>query len=94
MGSKNIAGEADKRGSTVESDLAAQLAGSHQAIMECFRRADAEGATVPVRDMELRHAGRLIDLHGRLLTQQEKRRKRLDLEAKLPGMPLMILPHF
>ena len=51
----------------VEGMLAAQMVATHDAAMECHRRASHPGQTPAGRDLALRHAGKLVRSYAALV---------------------------
>ena len=60
--------------SELEGMLAAQMVATHSAAMDCLRRAATEGQTFAGRDMNLKHAVRLMGLYERQLAALDKHR--------------------
>lgn len=58
----------------VEGMLAAQMVATHGAAMECFRRAMIPEQPVPVRDMNLSQANRLVRSYAALVVALDKHR--------------------
>lgn len=59
-----------------EGMLAAQMMGTHEAAMECLRRAMLPNQTFAGRDQNLKHATKLMSLYERQLAALDKRRGR------------------
>jgi hypothetical protein len=66
---KNIAPRSE-----LEGMLAVQMIGTHNAAMECLRRAMAEGQSMEARDLNLKHATKLMGLYERQLAALDKHR--------------------
>ena len=66
--------ESIKPTDATESMLAAQMIGTHAAAMECLRRAMLHQQTVAGRDMELKHAQKLMALYTQQLAALDKHR--------------------
>ena len=66
--------ESIKPTDATESMLAAQMVGTHAAAMECLRRAMLHQQTVAGRDMELKHAQKLMALYTQQLAALDKHR--------------------
>lgn len=60
--------------SELEGMLAVQMIGTHNAAMECLRRAMIEGQGMESRDQNLKHATKLMSLYERQLAALDKRR--------------------
>ena len=60
--------------SELEGMLAAQMIATHNAAMECLRRAMIEGQGFESRDQNLKHAVRLMGLYERQLAALDKHR--------------------
>lgn len=58
----------------LEGMLAAQMIATHHAAMECLRRAMAERRTERDRDLNLKHAARLLGVYDRQLVALAKHR--------------------
>ena len=58
----------------LEGMLAGQMVASHNAAMECLRRAMKEGQTFEGRDQNLKHATKLMALYERQLAALDKHR--------------------
>ena len=54
--------------------LAAQMISTHNAAMECLRRAMTEAQTFEGRDQNLKHAAKLLGLYERQLAALDKHR--------------------
>ena len=78
----------------VEVTMAAHLAAVNHNALDCFRRAMMDNQKLAVRDFEMRHAAKMLELYGRMLPAYEKRQKRRELDKKLPNAPLALLGHF
>jgi hypothetical protein len=59
-----------------ESMLAVQMIATHEAAVECLRRAILPNRTFEGRDMALRHATKLMGIYERQLAALDKRRGR------------------
>lgn len=57
-----------------ESMLASQMVGTHTLAMECLRRANVPGQTFEGRDVNLRHAERLMRIYAQQLDTLNKHR--------------------
>jgi hypothetical protein len=57
-----------------EGMLAAQMVASHNAAMDCMRRAALPGQTSQARDMHFKHAAKMMSLYERQLAALDKRR--------------------
>lgn len=57
-----------------EGMLAAQMIASHEAAMECMRRAMAPSQPFHVREQNLKHAAKMMSLYERQLAALDKRR--------------------
>lgn len=57
-----------------EGMLAAQMIASHEAAMECMRRAMLPNQTFEGRDQNLKHAAKMMSLYERQLAALDKRR--------------------
>jgi hypothetical protein len=57
-----------------EGMLAAQMIASHEAAMECMRRAMLPNQTFHGRDQNLKHAAKMMSLYERQLAALDKRR--------------------
>ena len=66
--------ESIKPTDATESMLAAQMIGTHAAAMECLRRAMVPSQTFVGRDMELKHAHKLMTLYPQQLAALDKHR--------------------
>lgn len=60
--------------SELEGMLAAQMIGTHNAAMECLRRAMIDGQGMESRDQNLKHATKLMSLYERQLAALDKHR--------------------
>ena len=60
--------------SELEGMLAGQMIASHNAAMECLRRAMMESQTFEGRDLNLKHATKLMGLYERQLAALDKHR--------------------
>lgn len=60
--------------SELEGMLAAQMISTHNAAMECLRRAMMEGQTFPGREQNLKHATKLLSTYERQLAALDKHR--------------------
>lgn len=80
-------------GDALEMVLAAQLAALNHTALECLGLARYDGQKAAVRDMELRHGAKALDLHSRLFAKYEKRRKINEFERKCPNSLLTTLDH-
>jgi hypothetical protein len=58
----------------VEGMLAAQMVATHDAAMQCYRRASAADQTFAGRDMALRHAGKLARSYAALVEALDRHR--------------------
>lgn len=58
----------------VEGMLAAQMVAVHENAMECLRRAQVSEQTVVGRDMNLKHAAKLVQIYARQLEALAKHR--------------------
>ena len=58
----------------IEGMLAAQMVSTHNAIMECLRRAMIEGQPPAVRDQNLKHATKLLSIYSRQIEVLNKHR--------------------
>ena len=58
----------------LEGMLAAQMISTHNAAMECLRRAMTEDQTFEGRDQNLKHAAKLLGLYERQLAALDKHR--------------------
>lgn len=58
----------------LEGMLAAQMISTHNAAMECLRRAMMEGQTFGGRDQNLKHAAKLLGIYERQLAALDKHR--------------------
>jgi len=58
----------------LENLLAAQMVGTHAAAMECLRRAMSPGQTFEGRDLNLKHAAKLLGVYTRQLEALDKHR--------------------
>ena len=70
----------------IEELLVAQMLATFQAGMGCIRRAATEADKLGLRDIELRHGEKLLNLFSRLFEAFEKRRNRLEIERVVPGL--------
>lgn len=57
-----------------ENMLALQMVGTHEAALECLRRAALRGQTFEGRDMALKHAHKLMSLYAQQLAALDKHR--------------------
>ncbi|PXW67932.1 hypothetical protein C7964_10421 [Loktanella sp. PT4BL] len=57
-----------------ETMLAAQMVGTHTAALECLRRAAVQGQTFEGRDINLKHAEKLMALYTKQLATLDKHR--------------------
>ncbi|GAA0762444.1 hypothetical protein [Erythrobacter ramosus] len=57
-----------------EGMLAAQMIASHNAAMDCMHRAMTPGQSIQARDMNLKHAAKMMSLYERQLAALDKRR--------------------
>lgn len=60
----------------VEGMLAAQMIGTHEAAMECLRRAMIPDQTFEGRDANLKHAAKLTQIYARQMEALDKHRGR------------------
>ncbi len=60
--------------SELEGMLAAQMIATHNAAMECLRRAMIPDQALPSRDANLKHAAKLMSLYERQLAALDKHR--------------------
>lgn len=60
--------------SELEGMLAAQMISTHNAAMECLRRAMMEGQTFAGREQNLKHAAKLLSTYERQLAALDKHR--------------------
>ena len=58
----------------VEGMLAVQMVATHNAAMECLRRAIVRGQTIEGRDLNLKHAGKLLSIYSRQIEVLDKHR--------------------
>ncbi len=58
----------------IESMLATQMVATHNAAMECLRRAMIEGQTFAGRDQNLKHAAKLLSIYSRQIEVLDKHR--------------------
>ncbi len=58
----------------IEGMLATQMVGTHNAAMECLRRAMIEGQTFEGRDNNLKHAAKLLTICTRQIETLDKHR--------------------
>ena len=58
----------------IEEMLAVQMVATHEAAMECLRRAMIDGQTIDGRDMKLKHAAKLVALYERQIAALDRRR--------------------
>ena len=58
----------------VETMLAMQMIATHEAAMECLRRAMLADQTVEGRDLNLKHATRLMSVYERQVAALDKHR--------------------
>ena len=61
----------------LEGMLAAQMVATHNAAMECYRRASIEGQTFEGRDNSLKHAAKLTRAYAELLAAPKGSRNAL-----------------
>jgi hypothetical protein len=61
-------------GDDVDVILAAQMVACHHAVMDCLHRATGSWQTREGRDMELRHAARLMNVYARQSEALDRRR--------------------
>ena len=66
--------ESVKPQSGLEGMLAAQMVGTHFAALECLRRSMIEQQSFEGREMNLKHAQKLMDLYQRQLAALDKHR--------------------
>lgn len=60
----------------LEGMLAVQMVATHSAAMECLRRAAIPDQSFEARDMNLKHATKLLSLYGRQLEALDRHRGR------------------
>ena len=58
----------------IEGMLAAQMVSTHNAAMECFRRAMIQGQTFEGQDQNMKHANKLISIYSRQIEVLNKHR--------------------
>lgn len=58
----------------IEGMLATQMVATHNAAMECLRRAMIEGQTFEGRDLALKHAAKLLSIYSRQIEVLNKHR--------------------
>ena len=58
----------------IEGMLATQMVATHSAAMECLRRAMFNGATIEGRDLNLKHAAKLLTIYARQIETLDKHR--------------------
>ena len=58
----------------IEGMLATQMVATHNAAMECLRRAMLDGQTYEGRDQTLRHAAKLLSIYTRQIEVLNKHR--------------------
>ena len=58
----------------IEEMLAVQMVATHEAAMECLRRAMVDGQTIQARDMNLKHAAKLMALYERQIAALDRHR--------------------
>ena len=58
----------------IEEMLAVQMVAIHEAAMECLRRAMIDGQTIDGRDMNLKHAAKLVALYERQIAALDRHR--------------------
>jgi hypothetical protein len=58
----------------IEGLLAAQMVATHSAAMECLRRAMISGQSLAVRDLNLKHAAKLLSIYTRQVEVLDKHR--------------------
>ena len=58
----------------VEGMLATQMVGTHNAAMECLRRAMLQGQSIEGRDQNLKHAAKLLSIYARQIEVLDKHR--------------------
>ena len=58
----------------VEGMLATQMVGTHNAAMECLRRAMLQGQSFEGRDQNLKHAAKLLSIYARQIEVLDKHR--------------------
>lgn len=58
----------------VEGMLAAQMIGTHETAMECLGRGMVEGQSFEGRDMNLKHAEKLLQIYARQVEVLDKHR--------------------
>ncbi len=63
-----------KPGDGLESMLAMQMVGTHTAAMECLRRSMYPGQTLEGREMNLKHAEKLMSLYAKQVASLNKHR--------------------
>lgn len=61
---------------TLERMLGVQMVATHDAAMECLRRAALENQTFPGRDMSLKHATKLLAIYARQMETLDKHRRK------------------
>lgn len=60
--------------SDIEGMLAAQMIGTHNAAMECLRRAMLPNQTIEGRDQNLKHAAKLLSIYAQQMGALDKHR--------------------
>ena len=58
----------------IESMLAVQMVATHHAAMDCLGRAMIEGQPILGRDLNLKHAGKLLSIYSRQIEVLDKHR--------------------
>ena len=58
----------------IEGMLAVQMVGTHNAVMDCLARAMIEGQTLVGRDLNLKHASKLLAIYSRQIEVLDKHR--------------------
>jgi len=58
----------------IEGMLAAQMVATHSAAMECLRRAMAPQQTLPGRDLNLKHASKLLQVYAKQMDALNRHR--------------------
>ncbi len=66
----------------VEGMLAVQMVATHEAALECLRRAMAEDSTPELAERNMRHAERLLALYARQTDVLGRHRARVDKRAE------------
>ncbi|MBA3669997.1 MAG: hypothetical protein H0W71_08040 [Sphingomonas sp.] len=74
----------------VEEVIAAKMMAVFETSMTCLSRAATAGDKLGVRDIELRHAEKFLNLHSKLLELFEKRRHRLKIVRRFPDQALVV----